>query len=395
MAEKTSPGGERRDCYEVLGVAKTASQDEIRKAYRQAALKNHPDRNPDDCDAAARFKEATEAFQILSDEEKKARYDRFGFAGVEGAAPGGFDGDIFTHFQDIFSEFFGGAGGPGGQQRRRNGPSRGQDVRVQQRITLKEALTGCKREVPMRLPTPCEVCEGSGAKAGTKRKTCGTCGGVGQVSSSRGFVMFTQTCPECSGEGQVVKSPCDACRGAGMVEKQRKVVVTFPAGIDGGQRMRVPGQGMPGRGARGEPGGGPAGDLFVDVDIAPDPNFERDGLDLVTRAKISFADAAMGRKVEVVLPHEEKVEVEIPAGTQPGEVVSLRGRGAPRIDGRGRGALHVVVQIEVPKNLSTRARELLVELAEELSPTAPPVSTGGPASGGASGPPSGRAKTAS
>lgn len=391
MADRTSPAGERRDCYEVLGVSKTASQDEIRKAYRQAALKNHPDRNPGDDAAALRFKEATEAFQILSDEEKKARYDRFGFAGVEGAGAAGFDGDIFSHFQDIFSEFFGGAGGAPGGQRRRGGPSRGQDVRVQQRITLKEALTGCKREVPMRLPTPCEVCEGSGAKAGTKRKTCGTCGGVGQVSSSRGFVMFTQTCPECSGEGQVVKSPCDACRGAGMVEKQRKVVVTFPAGIDGGQRMRVPGQGMPGRGARGEPGGGPPGDLFVDVDVAPDPNWERDGLDLVTRTKISFADAAMGRKVELVLPHEEAVEVEIPAGTQPGEVVSLRGRGAPRIDGRGRGVLHVVVQVEVPKNLSKRAKELLAELAEEIAgPTAPPVSTGGP-------PPSGRkeAKTAS
>ncbi len=373
MAERTSssagpqPGAERRDCYEVLGVSKSASQDEIRKAYRQAALKNHPDRNQGDSAAEGRFKEATEAFQVLSDEEKKARYDRFGWAGVEASGGVDLNGDIFSHFQDIFSEFFGGAGGgQGGQARRRNGPSRGQDVRVQQRITLKEALTGCKREVPMRLPTPCESCEGSGAKPGTKRKSCGSCGGVGQVSSSRGFVMFTQTCPECSGEGQVVKTPCDACRGAGLVEKQRKVVVTFPAGIDGGQRMRVPGQGMPGRGARGEPGGGPAGDLFVDVDIAPDPNFERDGLDLLTRARISFSDAAMGKKVELVLPNDEAVEVEIPAGTQPGEVVSLRGRGAPRIDGRGRGALHVIVQVEIPKNLTQRAKELLAELAEEL-----------------------------
>ena len=361
MADQES--GERRDLYEVLGVAKTSSSDEIRKAYRQAALKNHPDRNPGDEAAAQRFKEATEAFSVLSDDEKRGRYDRFGFAGIEG--PGGADagGDIFSHFQDIFSEFFGGAAPGGRRGGGRSGPSRGQDIRVQQRISLKEALTGCKREVPMRTPSACETCEGSGAKAGTKRKTCGTCGGQGQVSSSRGFVMFTQTCPECGGEGSVVKTPCDACRGAGVVEKQRKVVVTFPAGIDGGQRMRVPGQGMPG--AR----GGPAGDLFVDVDLAPDPNFERDGLDLITRAKVSFADAALGKQVVVTLPQEETVEIEVPAGTQPGDVVSTRGRGAPRIDGRGRGALHVVVQVEVPKNMSPRARELLAELQAELERT--------------------------
>jgi len=349
---------EKRDYYEVLGVARDATTEDIRKAYRQAALKNHPDRNPDDCSAAERFKEATEAYQVLSDEEKRSRYDRFGHAGVEGA---GFEGgDIFSHFQDIFSEFFGGFGGPGGQRRRR-GPARGQDIRVQQRLTLREALVGCKREVMLRTPVACEECSGTGAKPGTKRKACGTCNGAGQVSTSRGFVMFTQTCPECSGEGSVVKTPCGVCKGVGAVEKARKVVVSFPAGIDSGQRLRVPGQGMPG------PEGGPAGDLYVDVDLTPDERFERHGMDLVTRVPISFVEAAMGGSVVVEMPDDTTVDVEIPAGTQPGDVISVRGKGAPRVDGRGRGALQVLVQVEVPRELSPAAKELLQQLQHELA----------------------------
>ena len=349
---------DKRDFYEVLGVGKTASGDEIRKAYRQAALKNHPDRNPGDCEAESRFKEATEAFQILSDEDKRGRYDRFGHAGVEGGPEMG--ADIFSHFQDIFSEFFGGGGGRRGGQRR-NGPSRGSDVRVQQRLTLKESLTGCKREVGLRTPAPCETCEGTGAKAGTKRKTCTACNGAGQVSTARGFVMFTQSCPECNGEGSVVKSPCSTCHGGGQVEKSRKVLVSFPAGIDSGQRLRVPGQGMAGT------QGGPPGDLFVDVDLAPDPTFERDGLDLLTRLKLSVTEVALGTKRDLTLPDDTVVTVEVPAGTQPNEVVTTRGRGVPRLDGRGRGALHAVVQVAIPKELSPRAKELLRELETEVS----------------------------
>jgi molecular chaperone DnaJ len=265
-------------------------------------------------------------------------------------------GDIFSHFQDIFSEFFGGMGG----QRRRGGPARGQDIRVQQRLTLKDAMMGCKREVPLRTPVMCEECSGSGAKPGTKRKQCGTCGGVGQVSTSRGFVMFTQTCPECSGEGSVVKTPCTTCKGAGAVEKHRKVMVTFPPGIDGGQRLRVPGQGMPGA------QGGPSGDLYVDVDLAPDERFERDGADLVTRATVSFAEATLGGTAVLTLPDDSQITVDVPAGSQPGEVISLKGKGLPRIDGRGRGSLQVVVQVDVPRALSSRAKELLRELDEEL-----------------------------
>jgi molecular chaperone DnaJ len=347
---------QKRDYYEILGVAKDASAEDIRKAYRQAALKNHPDRNPGDAEAEGRFKEATEAYQVLSDEDKRARYDRFGHAGLEGVPDLG-GGDIFSHFQDLFSEFFGGFGGP---RRRGAGPARGQDIRVQQRLTLKDAMIGCKREVPLRTPVTCEECAGTGAKPGTKRKQCGTCGGVGQVSTSRGFVMFTQTCPECAGEGSVVKTPCATCKGAGAVEKQRKVMVSFPAGIDGGQRLRVPGQGLPGQ------QGGPPGDLYVDVELAQDERFERDGADLLTRASVTFAEASLGGSTRIELPDESQVTVEVPAGTQPGEVISLKGKGLPRIDGRGRGALQVIVQVEVPRHVSSRARELLHELDAEL-----------------------------
>lgn len=343
---------DKRCFYEVLGVGRDASPDDIRRAYRQAALKNHPDRNPGDEGACARFKEATEAYQVLSDEEKRGRYDRFGHAGVEGAAVGD-SGDIFTHFQDIFSEFFGGIGGMGGGQRRRRGPSRGQDVRVQQRLSLREAMTGCKREVSLRTPSSCEECAGSGAKAGSKRKTCTTCGGAGQVSTSRGFVMFTQTCPECSGAGSVVKTPCEGCSGQGFVEKTRKVVVNFPPGIDGGQRLRVPGQGMAGT------LGGPPGDLYVDIELAADDRFERDGLDLLTRVHVSFVEASLGTHTTVALPDESVVSVDVPAGTQPGDVIAVKNKGMPRIDGRGRGSLQVVVQVDVPRELTPRARELL------------------------------------
>ncbi|UQA60009.1 molecular chaperone DnaJ [Polyangium aurulentum] len=357
---------QKRDYYEVLGVAKDASPDDVRKAYRQAALKNHPDRNPGDAEAEARFKEATEAYQVLSDEQKRARYDRFGHAGVEGMPDAG--GDIFTHFQDIFSELFGGGFGGGGQPRRR-GPARGHDLRVQQRLTLREAMVGAKREVVLRTPATCEECSGTGAKPGTKRKQCGTCDGQGQVSTSRGFVMFTQTCPECRGEGSVVKTPCESCNGQGAVEKTRKVVVNFPAGIDAGQRLRVPGQGMPGS------QGGPSGDLYVDIDLAPDERFERDGADLVTRAPVSFSTAVLGGSLEIELPDETRATVEIPAGSQPGEIVTVRGKGLPRVDGRGRGSLQAVVQVEVPKHISARAKELLRDLDAELGKQAEKATT--------------------
>jgi molecular chaperone DnaJ len=348
---------DKRCYYEVLGVERNASEDEVRKNYRQCALKYHPDRNPDNPEAVAKFKEATEAFSVLTDAQKRARYDQFGHAGVEG----GFDfsgagiGDIFSHFQDLFSELFSG-GGTG----RRQGPRRGSDLRLQQRLSFKEAVLGCKREVVVRAPAPCDDCKGSGAAPGSKRETCGTCRGAGQVSTARGFIMFSSTCPACRGEGSRIANPCTTCKGAGHVEKTRKVLVTFPAGIDSDQRLRVPAQGVP------APQGGEPGDLYVDVEVEEHERFERDGIDLVTRAAISFSDAALGTTIKVEMLDDSTLEVDLPAGTQPGDVISIKGKGVPRLDGRGRGTLHVQVQVQVPKTLSPRAKELLAELDQEL-----------------------------
>lgn len=355
----------KRDFYEVLGVSRTASADELRKAYRQLALKHHPDRNQGDSAAETLFKEVNEAYSVLSDDQKRARYDRFGHAGLEGG--GAEAGDIFSHFQDLFSEFFGGS-----SQGRGRGQRRGADVRVQERLSLKDAILGCKREVQIRAPAPCETCDGSGAAKGSSRRACSLCGGTGQVSSARGFVMFTQPCPRCRGQGSTVETPCDKCKGSGEQEISRKVSVNFPAGIDSGQRLRVAGQGMPG------PANTPPGDLYVDVDLDPDPRFERDQNDLLTRLPISYAQAALGARIPLQLLDDSTLEVNVPAGSQPGEVISFKGKGAPRVDGRGRGALHAVIQIEVPKKLSAKAKQLLQQLEDELGGSSPSAKRAAP-----------------
>ncbi len=351
--------GEKRCFYEVLGVERDASNDDIRRAYKREALKHHPDRNPGDGEAEAKFKSANEAYQVLSDEEKRGVYDRFGHAGLEGGAgPGGGIGDVLSHMQDLFAEMFSGPFGFGGRTARRGG-----DLRVQERITLVEAAFGCKREVNVRAPGRCDDCEGMGAAKGTKPEQCSACRGTGQVSNARGFVMFTAPCAKCGGRGVSIKTPCKSCAGQGVVEKARTVTVTFPAGIDAGQRLRVPGQGVAG------PNG--SGDLYVDVEVGDDPRFERDGVDLVTRVHIPFTVAALGGEVSVpVLDHEDATKTEtvkISAGTQGGHVLTLKGRGVPRLDGRGRGALVVEVRVDVPTKLSSRAKELLGELDDELN----------------------------
>ncbi len=351
----------KRDYYEVLGCAREATGDELRKAYKREALKYHPDRNQGDPSAEGKFREASEAYQILSDEQKRHVYDQFGHAGLEGGG-GGFDGgigDVFAHMQDLFSEMFSGGigfGGVRGQQRR------GGDLRVQIRLTLQQAAFGCKREVNVRAPTQCTDCGGSGARAGTKPETCTQCRGAGQVSNARGFVMFTSTCPRCAGHGVVIKHQCTSCAGHGVVERARKVTVTFPAGIDAGQRLRVPGQGMPG------PANSQAGDLYVEIEVEEDPRFERDGADLVTRVHVSVTDAALGADIQVpgLDDAQPAHELTIPGGTQSGAVFTLKGVGVPRLDGRGRGSLVVVIQVDVPTVLTERARELLEALDDEL-----------------------------
>lgn len=357
----------QRDYYEILGVEKEASVDDLRKAYRREALKHHPDRNQGNADAEARFKEVNEAYQVLSDEEKRRIYDRFGHAGLQGGAGGGFDGigDVFSHMQDLFSEMFSGNMGFGGNAR----PRRGADLRMQQRLTLREAVFGCKREVTVRAPVACSDCHGTGGKAGSKPETCPQCRGQGQVSNARGFVMFTSTCPRCRGAGSIVKQACPSCAGQGAVERTRKVNVSFPGGIDAGQRLRVPGQGAAG------PQGTPPGDLYVEVDVEQDERFERDGIDIATRLHVPFTDAALGADVLVpaLEPDSESatLPLTLPAGTQSGAVFTVKGHGAARLDGRGRGSLVVVVQVDVPTTLSPRARQLLNELHHEIKAAGP------------------------
>jgi molecular chaperone DnaJ len=359
---------EKRDYYEVLGLSREASDDEVRRAWRQAALKYHPDRNPGDKSAEDKFKEAHEAFQVLSDPNKRQTYDRFGHAGLQssGYEAAGIN-DILSQFQDMFADFFGGMGGFGGfGGTRRRGPQAGDDIRVGATISLRDVMTGTKQEVTVRGEAPCEYCEGRGSEPGTRPETCPTCRGTGQSTTQRGFIMFSTPCGRCAGTGQVIAHPCQNCRGTGRVERHRTVLVTFPAGIDAGQRLRVPGQGMPG-----EPGA-PPGDLYVDVELAEDKDFERQGYDLVTRRRLTFAAATLGAALEVRLPDDSKVNAEIRAGTQPGTVITLKGKGVPRLDRRGRGDLHVVVDVLVPRKLSKRAKQLLHELEQELGEVSEP-----------------------
>jgi molecular chaperone DnaJ len=348
----------KRDYYAVLGVDRAAQEQDIKRAYRKLALELHPDRNPGDAEAEERFKEASEAYAVLSDADKRAAYDRFGHAGLSSAGQGfGNVQDIFTQFSDIFSDFFGGGFGGGG---RRGGAQRGADLRTVMQLTLKEAAFGAKRDVPLHHPGPCQTCDGSGAEGG-RRSVCTRCNGAGQIAHSRGPFLLQTTCPTCRGAGSVAATACGACHGTGQVEVERSVKVTFPAGVDDGQTLRVPGQGLAGT------QGGPAGHLYVDVQIEPDPRFDREGADLVHALTVSFPQASLGAELEVPSLDGDPLKVKIPAGAQPGEAVRLRGQGVPHLNGSGRGDLLVVVQLGVPKKLSRKARKLLEELQTELN----------------------------
>lgn len=373
---------DKRDYFEVLGVERTASAEEVRKAYKREALKHHPDRNPGDANAEAKFKAVNEAYQVLSDDEKRRIYEQFGHAGLEGGMGGGDASDVFSHMQDLFAEMFSGGGfgfgGGGGRRQAR----RGGDLRVQARLTLREAAFGVKREITVNAPTRCDDCSGTGAKPGTKPETCSNCRGNGQVSNARGFVMFTTPCPRCHGQGVTIKDPCKTCKGHGAVEKSRTVVVGFPPGIDSGQKLRIPGQGLPG------PAGTSPGDLYVEIDVEEDPRFERDGADLVTRVHVSFTDASLGAEIRVPSigdSAEDGLDTTVPcriaAGTQSGSVFQIKGQGIPRLDGRGRGSLVAVVQVDVPTQLSERAKALLAELDTELRHGGAPEATKARAAG--------------
>ncbi len=352
----------KRDYYEVLGVNRDAGDDEIKKAYRKLAMKYHPDRNPDNKEAEDKFKEAKEAYEILSDEQKKAAYDRYGHAGVDpsmGAGPGGGQGfDGFSDaFSDIFGEIFGGGRGGGG----RSNVYRGADLRYNLEISLEEAARGADKTI--RIPTveECDTCHGSGAKPGTQPKTCPTCGGAGQVRIQQGFFSIQQTCPKCHGSGRIIPEPCTACHGAGRVKRQKTLEVKIPAGIDEGMRLRHAGHGEPGV------NGGPPGDLYVEIHIRKHAVFERDHDDLHCEMPISFTTAALGGEIEIPTL-DGMARLKIPAETQTGKVFRLRGKGIKNVRSHAHGDLLCHVLVETPVDLTERQRDLLREF-EELSRT--------------------------
>lgn len=350
----------KRDYYEVLSVSKTAATAEIKKAYKKLALELHPDRNPGDATAEERFKEASEAYQVLSNDKQRAVYDQYGFEGLRRSGGGG-QGfhdvqDIFSQFQDIFSDFFG--GGFGGRSRR-DGPQRGADLRTVVSLSMREAAFGIKKEVELSHPDHCGACQGTGAKNG-QRVTCTRCGGHGQVAHQRGMFIMQSACPSCGGAGSTVTDPCTDCQGRGEITVERTVKVTIPAGIDQGQTLRVPEQGVSGL------RGGPRGHLYVSVEVEPHATFQRDGFDLVHAMNISFPEAAMGTEQTINGLDDTPITIDVPAGIQPGETVVVRGAGIPHLNGKGRGDLITVVQVEVPKRLSSKAKKLLKELADSL-----------------------------
>lgn len=355
----------KRDYYEVLGVSNSASAAEIKSAYRKLAMQYHPDRNPDDKSAEDKFKEASEAYEVLSDSEKRARYDRFGHQGVGNQ---GFQdvNDIFSSFGSIFEDFFGFSGGAGGKGRVR----RGADLRYDMAIEFEEAVFGVEREVELERPVRCDTCEGSGAKSGSGRTTCRTCGGHGQVNRTQGFFAIRTACHVCGGEGTIVEKPCEDCRGQGRLNKKRKLTVKVPAGVDSGVRLRLSGEGEPG------PSGGPSGDLYVVLHVKESDRFIRDGLDLIVEQPIGIAQAALGCEMKIRTLDGE-VDLIIAGGSQSGDRVTLAGAGVPHLKGVGRGDMLVELRVVVPKKLSKEQRELLQKYAEISNEGAGASSSGG------------------
>ena len=352
----------KRDYYEILGVARTATDQEIKSSYRKLALKYHPDRNPGDKVAEEKFKEAAEAYSVLADTDKRHMYDRFGHAGLGGAATGGFDPTVFTGFEDILGglgDIFG-IGEMFGGQRRRGGPQRGADLRYDLEIAFDESAKGVETTIQIPRNETCETCHGSGAAPGSKPQTCPQCHGRGQLRYQQGFFTVARTCGQCRGTGSIVSSPCQTCRGSGRVQQTRKLTVKIPSGIASGQRLRLSGEGESGA------GGGPAGDLYVVVHVQDHPFFHRDGNDLFCEIPVNYPTVALGRDITIpTLEGEETFKV--PEGTQSGATFRLRGRGMPDVvSGRGRGDLLVTVKVVTPKKLTKEQRKMLEQLDETL-----------------------------
>jgi molecular chaperone DnaJ len=358
---------DKQDYYELLGVARTAKQEEIKAAYRRQAVKFHPDKNPGDKNAENQFKAINEAYEVLSDGNKRAAYDRFGHEGVSGAPGGGAGGfGGFGGFEtgdidlgDILGNIFGGREDVFGGGRQRRDTSRGEDIAVELAVSLKEAYDGTEKPVAYRRAKRCDTCSGSGAKPGTSPTTCKTCGGRGQVRIQRGFFVMQQTCSTCHGEGRINPNPCATCRGKGTVDETAQLKVRIPAGVREGTSLRIAGGGNAG------PRGGAPGDLFVVVHVEKDARFTREGNDLYTEHRVSFPQAAMGSEIHIETL-EGPVTMKVPPGTQSGSLFRLRDRGMPKLGGRGQGELFVRVIVDIPKNLNTRQRELLRELAQTL-----------------------------
>lgn len=361
----------KRDYYEVLGVAKGASADEIKKGYRTKAKELHPDRNTDNPKAEAQFKEANEAYEVLKDADKKAAYDRYGHAAFEGGMGGGRpggggfgggqQGDFSSAFSDVFDDLFGDfMGQRGGGQAGGRRAARGADLRYNLRISLEDAFSGLQKSINVPTSVQCSACDGSGAEGGAEPTTCPTCSGMGKVRAQQGFFTVERTCPTCSGLGQIVKNPCNTCRGAGRVEKNRQLSVNIPAGVETGTRIRLAGEGEAGL------RGGPSGDLYIFIEVAEHDLFERDGPNLFCRVPVSMSTAALGGSIEVPTIDGGRGRVQVPAGSQSGRQMRLRGKGMPPLRGGGAGDMIIELAVETPVNLTSEQKDLLRKF-EELS----------------------------
>ena len=369
----------KRDYYEVLGLSQGADSDEIKKAYRKKAKELHPDRNSDNPDAEAQFKEANEAYDVLKDPDKKAAYDRFGHAAFDGGMAGGqraggygarpgqgdFASAFSDVFEDLFGDFMGGQRGPG-----RNRASRGADLRYNLRINLEDAYSGLSKQITVPTSTPCSACNGSGSEGGAEPTTCPTCSGMGKVRAQQGFFTVERTCPTCSGMGQIVKNPCRSCGGAGRQQTERGLSVNIPAGVETGTRIRLSGEGEAGL------RGGPAGDLYIFVEVADHPLFQRDGIDLFCRVPVSMTKAALGGEIEVPSIDGGRSRVKVPEGSQSGRQMRLRGKGMPQLRGPGMGDMYIELAVETPVKLTAEQKELLRKFEDISAKTNNPNATG-------------------